>query len=81
MPLYNDHVEAGTNSFGEPQIFCAHCHKPADYTTTTGASDTVLLELMCPSGAIQLGTGWANEQQRSADIRAFLAKNLPPKHS
>jgi hypothetical protein len=45
-----------------------------DYTTTTGPNDTLLLELMCPSGAIQLGTGWINEQQRSAEIRAFLSR-------
>ena len=74
MPLHTDRVEAGANSFGEPQIFCAHCHQPADYTTTTGPNDTLLLELMCPSGAIQLGTGWINEQQRSAEIRAFLSR-------
>jgi hypothetical protein len=72
MPLHIDRVEPGTNSLGDPVIFCAHCHKAADYTETVGENNTLLLELMCPSGAVELATGWLNEQQRSGEIRTYL---------
>lgn len=75
MPIHVDRVETGRNPFGDLQICCAHCHQPANYTTTVGPDDTLLLELMCPAGAVELGTGWINEEQRSADVRAYLARN------
>jgi len=74
MALQRDLVEAEKNQFGEPRIFCAHCHKPADYTQTDNKSGGLVYELMCPTPdphARTLGT-WINEEQRAADIRKFL---------
>ena len=73
MPLYRDLVEVGKSPFGKPQIFCAHCHRPAEYMPETGLLEGIKpLSLMCPSGVITLGDGWVNEQQRSSEIAAFL---------
>ena len=71
MPLYVEKVEAGTTPSGEPTIWCIHCHKPADRSETVSDGNMSAFELMCPGGQFTLGT-WPNEQQRSADIRAFL---------
>jgi hypothetical protein len=77
MPLREDLVEAGKNAFGDPIIFCSHCHQPANYTQTVNERGTAVLELMCPAeGAgptVTLGS-WPNEQQRSSDIRQFLQR-------
>jgi hypothetical protein len=71
MPLYENAVEARITSLGHPRIFCSHCHQPADYTEAAADNGVLALELTCPSSSLILGT-WPNEQQRTADIGAFL---------
>ena len=82
MPLNQNLVEAGKNSFGDTAIFCAHCHKQADYTQTIDKDEKPIFELMCPTPdpkARTLGS-WDSEKQRADDIRKFLEGAAIHKH-
>jgi hypothetical protein len=75
MSLEKDLVELGKTALGEPTIFCAHCHLPADRGQTLNADDTVSYILACPApqtgGFVTLGS-WTSEQQMALEIGEYI---------
>jgi hypothetical protein len=80
MPLERELVEVGRTHFNEPIIFCAHCHRAADYAQTIDETNVISYTIVCPQagGPVTLGS-WVNEEQRALEIGEFIEATTRPR--
>lgn len=82
MPLERELVEVGRTRFNEPIIFCAHCHRAADYAQTIDETNAISYTIVCPDpqvgGPVTLGS-WVNEEQRALEIGEFIEATTRPR--